>query len=368
MKTSFLKQLSRGLLATALSAIALGLLAWWGAPSRVMLAGDAPDTLSVQSASPASAQGTAIRLTKTVGLEPGECAATPAITVAPHSQVVYCYHIANTGDVTFTTHTVTDDKLGIIAAGLAYTLTPGQSFFITATATLTQTTSNTAMWQAYNAGSAQLTFAFDSAHVTVVPPAISLDKTVGTDPRVCAASDSIIVPAGAEVAYCYTVRNTGLHTLTTHSLVDNELGDILTNHLLSLPPGGSAFVTKTAVISATTINTATWTALDALGNAAAAADTAAVTVYTSLPLVQIRSPYRDEIITQRGTLNISGVAWNDDTQPGFPGDVALSFTRLAPREYYLVWTPSVSATDYIIHEASQPDFASYESLDRKGVG
>ncbi len=40
-------------------------------------------------------------------------------------------------------------------------------------------------------------------------PAISLNKTVGTTPGVCAAGDNITVTAGTEVYYCYQVENTG---------------------------------------------------------------------------------------------------------------------------------------------------------------
>ena len=41
--------------------------------------------------------------------------------------VYYCYTVTNTGDVAFGLHTLTDDVLGTIFTGLAYTLAPGAS-------------------------------------------------------------------------------------------------------------------------------------------------------------------------------------------------------------------------------------------------
>jgi hypothetical protein len=94
------------------------------------------------------------------------------------------------------------------------------------------------------------------------PPAISLSKTVGTDPLACATTDAITVTVGTDVTYCYNVENTGAITLTLHDLVDTELGGILDNFPYMLAPGASAFLTQTVTINATTVNTATWTAFN----------------------------------------------------------------------------------------------------------
>ncbi|MDX1408331.1 MAG: hypothetical protein R3330_09360, partial [Saprospiraceae bacterium] len=93
-----------------------------------------------------------------------------------------------------------------------------------------------------------------------VDPTIALTKTVGTNPAVCATTDAITVTAGTDVTYCYEVENTSALTLTTHSLVDSELGTLLTDFNFSLAPGASVFLTDTATINTTTVNTATWTA------------------------------------------------------------------------------------------------------------
>jgi len=74
-----------------------------------------------------------------------------------------------------------------------------------------------------------------------------------------------VVP-GTTVYYCYTVTNNTQSLLATHSLTDDKLGALLTNVMQDLPPGASANTvalgkTVSAVVNATTTNTATWTAL-----------------------------------------------------------------------------------------------------------
>ncbi len=91
-------------------------------------------------------------------------------------------------------------------------------------------------------------------------PSIILTKTVGTDPAVCAPTSVITLPTGGEATYCYKVKNTGAVTLTLHDLVDDQLGTILSGELVDLEPGVSAWVTRSATITQTTVNTATWTA------------------------------------------------------------------------------------------------------------
>ena len=69
-----------------------------------------------------------------------------------------------------------------------------------------------------------------------IGPQITLDKTVGTVPATCAATDSITVSTGTTVYYCYHVTNTGSVTLNYHELVDDDLGDLLHNEPMTLIP------------------------------------------------------------------------------------------------------------------------------------
>ncbi len=108
-------------------------------------------------------------------------------------------------------------------------------------------------------------------------PHINFAKTVGTEPAACATSDNIEVEPGTVVTYCYRVTNTGEVTFTLHDLEDSELGPILSNFNFSLPSGVTAFLTQTAVITQTTVNTATWTAYNA-GPTDVVSDTDSATV------------------------------------------------------------------------------------------
>jgi uncharacterized repeat protein (TIGR01451 family) len=113
---------------------------------------------------------------------------------------------------------------------------------------------------------------------------IALTKTVGTDSSVCATTDEITVSSGTTVYYCYEVTNTGDLTLNLHDLVDDQLGTIFSGFNYALAPNSSvntvaAGLSIPAVITATTINTATWTAYNAgPADVATASDTATVTV------------------------------------------------------------------------------------------
>ena len=204
-----------------------------------------------------------ITLVKTVGTTVGVCSPDTAITVAAGTTVYYCYTVTNTGSVTFTTHDLSDDQLGTLLTGFAYSLAPGASTnFISSGTVVNETTTNVGTWTAHDATGAPTT-ASASATVTVEAgaPAITLTKTVGTVPGVCAATDAISVPAGTEVYYCYQAENTGDVTFEVHSLADNVLGQVLSNLPYTLAPGAfSPQVIVPRTINATTVNTATWTA------------------------------------------------------------------------------------------------------------
>lgn len=201
-----------------------------------------------------------ISLEKTVGTNPNVCATTHEIAVSFGTTVTYCYEITNTGEVTLTKHMLVDSELGNLLTDFPYSLAPAASAFLTATTEITQSTINTATWTAYNPGPTDVVSATAEATVTVLEPSISLSKTVGINPNGCALTSAITVNAGTSVTYCYEVTNTGDITLTRHALNDTELGNLLTDFPNSLAPAASLFVTETAQITQTTVNTATWTA------------------------------------------------------------------------------------------------------------
>lgn len=149
------------------------------------------------------AEGPAISLVKTVGTTSGVCAPTSAISVAPGTTVYYCYTVTNTGTVTLNLHELSDNQLGMLFTGLNYVLTPGSSVDTVAAglsipAVINSTTTNTALWTAYDgqvAASAQAT-----ATVTVALAAnVSATKTVSSGPY----------RPGGSVTYTIVLTNAG---------------------------------------------------------------------------------------------------------------------------------------------------------------
>jgi subtilisin-like proprotein convertase family protein len=160
-----------------------------------------------------------------------------------------------------------------------------------------------------------------SLELCIIPagtPSITLNKTVGTDPEVCATTDVIDVPVGTDVTYCYEVTNTGSVIFDTHNLVDSELGTILNAFPYVLNPGASAFITASTTINVSTVNSATWTAyVNPLvlggGTSAMATDTATVNVLTDPDIVvdptsDSATLFPDEQVTHQLTIeNVGGV-------------------------------------------------------------
>jgi subtilisin-like proprotein convertase family protein len=115
--------------------------------------------------------GTAsLALTKTVGTDPLVYPTTDAITVTSGVTVTYFYVVENTGTITMPLHTLEDTQLGtILGPDYAYDLAPGEILTITASALVTETVTNTAIWLATDGG-ATTAVAADSATVTVTGP------------------------------------------------------------------------------------------------------------------------------------------------------------------------------------------------------
>lgn len=83
----------------------------------------------------------------------------------------------------------------------------------------------------------------------------------------CTPVTQIKVPVETAIVYCYTVRNTGSIPLTTHSLRDSHLGQLLTNAPQAVAPGAQYAVAFTQTLTVNTTNIATWTATTTAGQA-----------------------------------------------------------------------------------------------------
>ena len=97
------------------------------------------------------------------------------ISVVPGTDVYYCYEVTNTGNVTMTLHDLVDTQLGTILDDFPLALAPGASVSLTDTATVTETTTNAAVWTAFNPGPTDVALATATATVNV---AKTTSKTV----------------------------------------------------------------------------------------------------------------------------------------------------------------------------------------------
>lgn len=107
---------------------------------------------------------------------------------------------------------------------------------------------------------------------------LSLTKTVGTDPGVCANTNSVTVGSESMVYYCYEVVNTGNEALLQHTLVDDHAGLILSNFPYNLLPSASAFITQAVQVTASVNAMAEWTGKTAANVLAKGTDDAEVIV------------------------------------------------------------------------------------------
>jgi len=127
--------------------------------------------------------------------------------------------------------------------------------------------------------------------------------------------------------------------------------------------GNFAVITFSAKISSETTATAIENTAQVTGTGVLITDSAKTTMLTGQPPnSQIRSPDKDALITQKGSLTISGIAWEEGVAPPYlVDDPELSVQRVSDRSYYVSWTAVVSAEDYILQEATQPDFSDQTS-------
>ena len=110
--------------------------------------------------------------------------------------------------------------------------------------------------------------------VPVVAPSISVTKSVGLDPNVCAPVGGITATSGAHVYYCLTVTNSGNVTLTNHLVSDPPLGIANVPVTYALAPGASVAITHSLVSGLGPI-----TVTNTITNAAAITSTALLTEF-----------------------------------------------------------------------------------------
>lgn len=91
-------------------------------------------------------------------------------------------------------------------------------------------------------------------------PGLVLNTTVGTNPHTCAVTDTIDVPAGTAVTYCYTIINNTSVRMTAHALEGTAVGTIFSDYGYALNAGASLAITNTVTATSSATNDATWQA------------------------------------------------------------------------------------------------------------
>jgi len=188
----------------------------------------------------------ALEITKTVAMSPTACAGTNRVAVPSGGDAQYCLIVANTGEITFTSHHLEDDDLEI-SGRFAYTLGPSQRLTITEASLqelgiegslvrtgVTQTLTNTMTYTAttiegYARGSGGITSIAvtdtATATVSVAQARVVFTKTISTQESVCADTASLSVSdPNTWLYYCAILHNTGDITLTRHALAEPGLG------------------------------------------------------------------------------------------------------------------------------------------------
>jgi hypothetical protein len=115
---------------------------------------------------------------------------------------------------------------------------------------------------------------------------IGLEVTLSTDGS-CGTTDTLTVPEGTTVYYCYTVTNLGNMMMPNHTISDTVFG-LIDTFAYDLWPGMSESVIYPQVVSADVTSTATWMAENPdYAVTASATDTATVTMEEYMILLPV---------------------------------------------------------------------------------
>ncbi|MCC6496795.1 MAG: DUF11 domain-containing protein [Propionibacteriaceae bacterium] len=271
----------------------------------------------------------------------------------------YTFLVTNTGNVTLTSVTVTDPKVGTVSCPLT-TLPSGAATSCTGSYLLTQAdvdaghVANTATATGTPPSGVARPTAIDSTDTPVTAgPAVSLDKTAGTPSG---------NTAGSTIAYSFLVTNSGNVTLTAVGVTDPKVGEVSCPST-SLAPGASTTCTKTYLLTQEDVdagsvaNTATANGTSPTNATVSATDSTISTITRSAALTmdkQAGTPSGGTagstiaysfVVTNTGKVTVDGLAITDPDVTG----LACPTTTLAPGE-----TTTCTAT----HDLTQGDLDS----------
>ena len=171
----------------------------------------------------------------------------PGANVAPGSTVTWTYIVMNTGNVTLTNVTVTDDKVGAISCPKT-TLQAGETMTCTASGTAAACQySNTGTAVGTPPSGSNLTAQDVSFYFGQTHPAIDIEKRINGQHVTAAPGPTITV--GSSIQWTYIVRNTGDTALTGVKVTDDQ-GVAVSCPKTSLQPGESMTCTGSSTAAA----------------------------------------------------------------------------------------------------------------------
>ncbi len=182
--------------------------------------------------------------------------ASPSVYTGPSQTVTYTYTVTNTGNVTLSGVTLSDNKLGLISCPSA-TLAPQGAetctgSYVTSAADVSAgSVTNLATATGYVGEVAKRATATTTVMYQSMPNYVSgigLSKT---------ASPTTYAASGDVITYTYTVTNTGNVALasTQYNVTDNKLGTFTCGSPTSLAVGASLTCSTTYVITAADVTT-----------------------------------------------------------------------------------------------------------------
>lgn len=258
-----------------------------------------------------------------------EKTADPAAFDAPNATITYSYAVTNTGNITLTDVSVTDDKLATVTCpggNPIPTLAPGST--VTCTATYATTQADVDAGRIDNVGTAASPDA----------PAVSDEATVIATQRPAINLEKIVQPGtyaapGDPLTYTYFVANTGNVTVTEVAVTDDRLadGDIActpgTGNLIgTLTPGQTATCTATYPVTQADIDAGQIVNLGTVDSAETepVSDSATATALQdpSVQIVKVANPASfaapgttitySYAVANTGNVTLTGLAVTDD--------------------------------------------------------
>ncbi|MBN1177896.1 MAG: DUF11 domain-containing protein, partial [Anaerolineae bacterium] len=265
-------------------------------------------------------------------------------TILAGERVLYTYVVTNPGQDSVSAVSVVDDKCATVAFVSGDTdgdglLDPGEAWTYTCQSTLTESTLNTATVSATDALGDTLTDQ-DTAFVEVIHTGIAIDKSTSTP----------VIYAGDIASYDYVVTNSGDYAISNVVVADDKCPEVAfvsgdTNDDGELDPGEIWAYACETVLAVDTLNTATVTGVDTLGNAVSDVDCAFVEVISPAIDIEAGAPslaHAGDTLTYDVTVVNTGDTTLDVAVP-LPDGTTWTYENL-PAGVSVTFYPTATAT------------------------